>query len=133
MNDIKWLDEALADLDYIGSYIALDNERASGQIVRRIVEAVAMLSWYPKLGRVLADGDTRRLTITGTPYIAFYRLRDQIEILAVLHGAQKWPDRSPIESAVSPCCLAALRPVVPAAVTRGQGLDLAPALFKGPL
>lgn len=95
MNDIKWLDEALADLDHIGSYIALDNERAAGQIVRRIVEAIAMLSWYPKLGRVLADGDTHRLTITATPYIAFYRLRDQIEILAVLHGAQKWPDRFP--------------------------------------
>jgi toxin ParE1/3/4 len=95
MNDIKWLDEALADLDYIGWYIALDNERAAGQIVRRIVEAVAMLSWHPKLGRQLADGDTRRLTITGTPYIAFYRLRENVEILAVLHGAQKWPDRFP--------------------------------------
>lgn len=95
MNEIKWLDDALADLDYIGAYIALDNQRAAGEVVRRIVEAVAVLAWYPKLGRVLADGDTYRLTITGTPYLAFYRLRDEIEILAVLHGAQKWPDRFP--------------------------------------
>lgn len=52
-----------------------------------------MLAWHPKLGRVLGDGDTRRLTIAGTPYIAFYRLRSKIEVLAVLHGARQWPDR----------------------------------------
>lgn len=93
MDEIRWLDEALDDLDRIGSYIALDNERAAARIVRRIVEAVAVLAWHPKLGRVLADGDTRRLTVTGTPYVAFYRLRERVEILAVFHGAQRWPDK----------------------------------------
>ena len=52
-----------------------------------------MQAWHPKLGRTLEDGDTRRLTVTGTPYIAFYRLRSRIEILAVMHGARQWPDR----------------------------------------
>jgi toxin ParE1/3/4 len=42
---------------------------------------------------VLADRDTRRLTITGTSYLAFYRLREHVEILAVLHGARRFPDR----------------------------------------
>lgn len=93
MDEVVWLDDALRDLDDIGSYIALDSPRAAEHIVRRIVEAVAMLAWHPKLGRVLMDGDTRRLTITGTPYIAFYRLRTRIEVLAVLHGARQWPDR----------------------------------------
>lgn len=37
MNDIRWLDEALQDLDDIGSYIAMDNERAAAAVVRRIV------------------------------------------------------------------------------------------------
>lgn len=93
MDEVVWLDDALHDLDDIGSYIALDSPRAAERIVRRIVEAVAMLAWHPKLGRVLTDGDTRRLTLTGTPYIAFYRLRARIEVLAVLHGACQWPDR----------------------------------------
>ncbi|WP_116654080.1 type II toxin-antitoxin system RelE/ParE family toxin [Pelagibacterium sediminicola] len=92
MNEIVWLRDALQDLDDIGSYIALDNERAAAHIVRRIVEAVAVLSWHPKLGRLLADGETRRLTITGTPYIAFYRLRERIEILAIFHAARRFPD-----------------------------------------
>lgn len=93
MDEIVWLDDALRDLDGIGSYIALDNARAAEQVIRRIVEAVAMLTWHPMLGRVLDDGDTRRLTIAGTPYLAFYRLRTRIEILAILHGARQWPDR----------------------------------------
>ena len=93
MDEIVWLDDALRDLDDIGSYIALDNARAAEQIVRRIVETVAMLAWHPRLGRPLGDGDTHRLTVTGTPYIAFYRLRERIEILAILHGAYPWPDR----------------------------------------
>ena len=92
MDEIVWLDEALQDLDEIGSYIALDNASAAEQIIRRIVEAVALLAWHPKIGRATADGDTRRLTISGTPYIAFYRLRERIEILAIFHASRRWPE-----------------------------------------
>lgn len=92
MDELVWLDEALQDLDEIGSYIALDNPQAAENVVRRIVEAVSMLAWHPKVGRLTADGDTRRLTITGTPYIAFYRLRERAEILAIFHTSRKWPD-----------------------------------------
>lgn len=92
MDELVWLDEALQDLDEIGSYIALDNPQAAENVVRRIVEAVSMLSWHPKVGRLTSDGDTRRLTIAGTPYIAFYRLRERAEILAIFHTSRKWPD-----------------------------------------
>ncbi|KKX28266.1 type II toxin-antitoxin system RelE/ParE family toxin [Rhizobium sp. LC145] len=92
MDEIIWLDEALQDLDDIGSYIALDNVVAAEQVVRRIVEAVALLAWHPKIGRLTADEDTRRLVISGTPYIAFYRLRERIEILAIFHASRKWPE-----------------------------------------
>lgn len=93
MDEVTWLEEALQDLDDIGAYIAADNARAAERVVRRISEAVAILPWHPRLGRLLADGDTRRLTISGTPYIAFYRLRERIEILAIFHAARRWPDR----------------------------------------
>jgi len=92
MDEIVWLDEALRDLENIGTYIAEDNPQAAASIVRRIMEAISILAWHPKLGRLTADGDTRRLTISNTPYIAFYRLRERIEILAVFHTARKWPE-----------------------------------------
>ena len=92
MDEIVWLDEALQDLNDIGSYIALDNERAAEAVVRRVVEAVSILSWHPKVGRLLPDDDTRRLTISGTSYIAFYRIRERVEILAIFHTSRKWPE-----------------------------------------
>ncbi|MCQ1569825.1 type II toxin-antitoxin system RelE/ParE family toxin [Neorhizobium galegae] len=52
MDELVWLEEALQDLDEIGSYIALDNPHAAENVVRRIVEAVSMLAWHPKVGRL---------------------------------------------------------------------------------
>jgi len=92
MDEIVWLEDALRDLDHIGTYIASENPSAAENIVRRIVEAVSILAWHPKLGRVMEDGDTRRLTIGQTPYLAFYRLRERVEILAIFHASRKWPD-----------------------------------------
>ena len=92
MSDIVWLDEALRDLEDIGDYIAYDNALAAEAVVRRIAQAVSRLALHPQLGPVTADHDTRRLTISGTPYLAFYRLRENVEILAIFHSSRKWPD-----------------------------------------
>ena len=36
----------------------------------------------------------QKVMITGTPFLVEYRVRrDQVEILAILHGARRWPDR----------------------------------------
>ncbi len=45
MDDIVWTENALQDLDDIAAYIALDNLTAAANVVRRIVEAVAGLSF----------------------------------------------------------------------------------------
>lgn len=92
MTEIVWLDEALQDLENIAQYIAAENRAAAARIVGRIVSTASSLRDYPKLGRLLNDGDTYRLTITHTPYLVFYRLRDRVEILAVFHAARKWPE-----------------------------------------
>jgi plasmid stabilization system protein ParE len=60
--------------------------------VRRIVETVSALAYHPKLGRVGRNPSTREVIVSGTPYIAVYRLRERIEIITIFHGARKWPD-----------------------------------------
>lgn len=92
MDELIWTKPALQDLDDIGTYISLDSERAAGNIVRRIVETVSILTYHPKLGRMGRDPTTRELVVTGTPYIVVYRFRERIEIIAVLHAARKWPE-----------------------------------------
>jgi plasmid stabilization system protein ParE len=47
---------------------------------------------FPSRGRPGRQPDTRELIFTGLPFLAVYRLReDVVEITRILHGAQKWP------------------------------------------
>lgn len=60
----------------------------------RILSAIEALERHPDLGRPGRVSGTRELVITGTPLIVAYRLRrNEIQVLAVLHGARKWPER----------------------------------------
>jgi toxin ParE1/3/4 len=44
------------------------------------------------MGRPGRVKGTRELVIVGTPYIVAYRIKgDAVQVLRVLHGAQKWP------------------------------------------
>ena len=46
------------------------------------------------MGRPGRIAGTRELVVPGTPYlIAYAVLEEQVVVLAVLHGAQRWPDR----------------------------------------
>ena len=83
-------------LEEIRERIAEDNAVAATGIVLRIRAAVERLSTSPGLGRPGRVAGTRELVVPGTPYIVPYRLRgDVVQIITVLHGAQKWPDRFP--------------------------------------
>jgi len=59
----------------------------------RIVSAVEMLVRFPGMGRMGRAEGSRKLVVTGTPFVVAYRVkRDQLQVLAVLHGARNWPD-----------------------------------------
>jgi len=91
---VRWLDEAVLDLKAVRAYIARDNPTAAADIARRIREAVQILIDYPAAGRVGRVPHTREVVVSGTPYILPYRIKaNAVEILRVLHAAQKWPDR----------------------------------------
>jgi toxin ParE1/3/4 len=60
----------------------------------RIVEAVETLRDHPHLGRAGRIAETRELVIAETPYLVPYRVADgDAQILAVIHGARRWPDK----------------------------------------
>ena len=90
----RWTRPALADLEAIGDFVARDNPNAAAHVVKRIVEQVEKLRDHPHVGRSGRILGTRELVITQTPYIVPYRVvDDDIQILAVLHGARRWPDK----------------------------------------
>ena len=83
---IKWVLLALNDLDEAGEFIAQDNPEAASRVLKRIWDAVQMLTDHPHAGRAGRVPGTRELVIAGTPFIIPYRVAENtIQILRVLH------------------------------------------------
>lgn len=91
MDEVVWTRRALRNLDHIGTYIAQDDPAAANRVVRRIIEHVSGLAFYPRIGRIGSVEGTRELVIADTPYIAVYRIAGRVEILRIRHAAQRWP------------------------------------------
>jgi toxin ParE1/3/4 len=91
---LVWTAPALHDLAAARAYIARDNPGAADRQVRLVLATVGSLLRFPEIGRPGRRKGTRELVINRTPYIAAYRVcGDQIEVLRVMHGRQRWPDR----------------------------------------
>jgi len=91
---VIWTKPALAQLDAAFEFVAAENLNAAKRQDETIVRAIQQLASFPELGRVGRVSGTRELVIAGTQYIAAYRLRaGAIRVLAILHGAQRWPVR----------------------------------------
>ena len=89
----RWTRLAASHLESAFDYLALDSADAAGAVVDRILSAVEALERHPEMGRSGRVPRTRALVITGTPFIVAYRVRrDRVDILAVLHGARRWPE-----------------------------------------
>jgi toxin ParE1/3/4 len=75
-------------------YVAADNSEAADYLVGKIMGAVEQLSIFPQCGREGRVRNTGELAVVGSPYIIAYRIKsDVIQILAILHGRRRWPQR----------------------------------------
>jgi toxin ParE1/3/4 len=90
---LRWTAPAAEQLQEIFLYIAPHDRAAAARTVRRIADAARdTLLASPHAGRPGRVAGTRELVVTGTPYIVAYAVREaRIDILAVIHGARKWP------------------------------------------
>ncbi len=89
---VEWRRLAYLDAMDIADYIELDNPIAALGVLEEIQNQVAMLAHHPKIGRPGRVPGTRELVINRTPYIAVYFVDEKtVNILRVLHGAQRWP------------------------------------------
>ena len=89
---LRWTPLALGHLESAYEYVARDSPGAADKTVERILSAVSVLELHPHIGRKGRVPRTRELVVTGTPFLVAYRIKgSEIEILAVLHGARRWP------------------------------------------
>lgn len=74
MAEIVWSEPALADLDAIADYIALENPVAAAELVKRIFGHVEQLTAHPDSGsRPQELGRSRYRQIVEPPCRVFYR------------------------------------------------------------
>ena len=93
---VRWLDQAVADLKTVRTFIAQNNPSAAADVAKRIREAVRILADYPASGRAGRVPNTRELVVTGTPYILPYRVRAQtIEIFGCYMAPRNGPTSNP--------------------------------------
>lgn len=90
---VTWSPRARSHLIALRAYIAERNPWAAARIGQHIEAAVAQLADFPLMGRSGRIEGTRELVISRTPYVAAYIVAaDEVTVLAVMHGAQRWPE-----------------------------------------
>ena len=91
---VRWLRQALLDLDEIEKYVVGDNPAVAGQVIVKIIQAVSLLREQQGIGRAGRVPGTKELVVPGLPYIVPYRVKEgAVQVLRVYHTSRKWPRR----------------------------------------
>jgi len=88
-----WTKRALRQLIHAQDYIAKDNPAAAQAVAERIAYAAHLLLTQPWIGRSGRIEGTREWVVKKTPYLLVYAIEsDLVQIVAVIHSKQRWPD-----------------------------------------
>jgi toxin ParE1/3/4 len=88
MARLIWTEPALADLDAIAEYIALDDARAAARLVKKVFERVERLERFPNSGKRPAElAETPYREVVVPPCRIFYRVdRELVYVLYVMRS-----------------------------------------------
>ncbi len=90
---VRWTKIAVDDLTHICDYTEDHFGHAQARSAAlAIYDRVEALRSFPNKGRPGRKHNTRELDIPRLPFVVVYRVKeDVIEIVRILHIAQKWP------------------------------------------
>ena len=89
---VVWSRRAIRHLVSLREFIARDSEQNAALVAERILSSVDILRAHPEMGKPGRTSGTRELVVPDTPFIIPYRVKEnRLELIAVLHGRQKWP------------------------------------------
>jgi toxin ParE1/3/4 len=90
---VIWTPTALAHLDAIHSFIAARSPLYAQRTVDRITEKGDNIGQFPLAGRMMPEPGFQQIReVLEGPYRIVYHVKsDQIDIIAVVHGAQRTP------------------------------------------
>ncbi|OAG26709.1 type II toxin-antitoxin system RelE/ParE family toxin [Thermodesulfatator autotrophicus] len=87
---IKWSPEAVEDLEAIYNFIARDSVYYAKSVIRKILDSVQNLQFFPKIGRIVPEVNKyeirERLVYN---YRVIYQIKEQtIIVLAIVHSSR---------------------------------------------
>lgn len=87
---VHWTETAQGHLGAIHNYIAKDSPEYAKQMVDRLTRRSQQISEFPLSGRAVPEYELEKIreVIEGPYRIIYYIKSDQIDVLAVIHGAQ---------------------------------------------
>lgn len=91
---VYWTQNAIEHLANIYEYIALNSAMYAKGMVDKITRRSGQIADLPFSGRKVPEYDAEDIReLIEAPYRIIYRIKpDQIDVLAVIHGAQLPPD-----------------------------------------
>jgi plasmid stabilization system protein ParE len=94
---VHWTDTAVAHLRAVRDYIARDSPGYARAVADRIVGRAELLAAVPLLGAEVPEyGDESIREVLEHPYRIIYRvLPNQIDVVAIIHGARRLPRTPP--------------------------------------
>lgn len=94
---VHWTDHALAQLHAIHEHIAQDAPFYAMSVVDRITRRSQQIAEFPDSGRAVPEYESDDVReVIETPYRIISTIRgEQIDVVAILHGAQEPPDTLP--------------------------------------
>lgn len=87
---VHWTETAERHLDAIYAYIAQDSSEYALRVVDRLTRRSQRIAAFPLSGRSVPEYEIEQIReVIEYPYrIIYYIKPDQIDVLAVIHGAQ---------------------------------------------
>jgi addiction module RelE/StbE family toxin len=87
---VHWTDTAQRHLDAIYHYIAEDSPAYANRMINRLTHRSRQIAAFPLSGRMVPEYEMKdiREVIEGSYRIIYYIKPEQIDVLAVLHGAR---------------------------------------------
>jgi len=91
---VHWTENAIGHLVNIYEYIAINSPTYGMRIVDRITRRSEQIAEHPLSGRKVPEYEAEDIReLIEKPYRIIYRIKqDQIDVVAVIHGARILPD-----------------------------------------
>ncbi len=92
--NVHWTENAIGHLVNIYEYIGINSETYAIRMVDKITRRSEQIGDQPNSGRKVPEYNAEDIReLIEKPYRIIYRIKpDQIDVLAVIHGAQLMPE-----------------------------------------